>query len=294
MNTDYTDEEIEIGQGRKEIANCESNAAVPRQGLLSRFWKVLAGKPEADDERINLRGWFGIFLGYMILLAAAVLVGLQLVRGGKVEWGTTLWVVGAMMFYLSLCCSFCPLPTTWLILAVGSGKALEALSGAEWAADLDAVLGGWSKVAVVALLGGLATTMANLNEYHVFTFLLRYKNISKVRQSRLHEWAGKWFNKGAFVLLATFCFVPIPVDVVRWLAISNRYPRGRFFAANMLGRGSRYALMALFSDAMGLGLWSIVLIQVVLVLIAAKRVLPKLWAKRKKRTDEGPNAYDYQ
>ncbi len=264
------------------IADCEFNAAVPSQRLLNRFWKVLTGKPEADDERINLRGWFGFFLGYMILLAAAVLVGLQLVGDGvSLEWGTALWVVGGMMFYLSLCCSFCPLLTTWLILAVGSGTALGELIGPEWAGVLEAVLGGWPKVAVVALLGGLATTMANLNEYHVFTFLLRYKNIGKVRQSRLHEWAGKWFNKGPFILLATFCFVPIPVDVVRWLAISHRYPRRRFFAANMLGRGSRYALMALFSDALGLGLWSILLIQAVLVLIAATRVLTKVWAKRK-------------
>ncbi len=242
---------------------------------------MLTCRPKADDEQINLRRWFGFFLGYMILLAAAVLVGLWLVGTGSVEWGTALWVVGGMMFYLSLCCSFCPLPTTWLILAVGSGAALSKLIGPEWADALEAVLGGWRKVAVVAVLGGLATTMANLNEYHVFTFLLRYKTIRKVRQSRLHEWAGKWFTKGPFILLATFCFVPIPVDVVRWLAISHRYPRGRFFAANMLGRGSRYALMALFSDAMGLGLWSILLIQAVLVLIAAKRVLPKLWAKRK-------------
>ena len=217
----------------------------------------------------------------MILLAAAVLVGLGLVGTDIVEWGTALWVVGGMMFYLSLCCSFCPLPTTWLILAVGSGTALGELIGPEWAEVLEAVLGGWPKVAVVALLGGLATTMANLNEYHISTFLLRYKNIGKVRQNRLHEWAGKWFNKGPFVLLATFCFVPIPVDVVRWLAISHRYPRGRFFAANMLGRGSRYALMALFSDAMGLGLWSILLIQAVLVVIALTRVLTKVWAKRK-------------
>ena len=136
-------------------------------------------------------------------------------------------------------------------------------------------------VIAVAVLGGLATTLANLNEYHVFTFLLRYKNIGKVRQNRLHEWAGRWFAKGPFLLLATFCFIPVPVDVVRWLAISHRYPRGRFFWANMLGRGSRYGLMALFSNALGLGLWSIFLIQAVLVLIAAKRMLTKLWARKK-------------
>ena len=242
---------------------------------------MLISQPEADDERINLRGWFIFFIFYMMLLATVVLAGLWLAGTGSPKWGTALWVVGGIMFYLSLCCSFFPLPTTWLILAVGSSAALAELIGPTYAQAFEKALSGWQVVVVVALLGGLATTLANLNEYHVFTFLLRYKNIGKVRQTRLHEWAGRCFAKGPFLLLATFCFVPVPVDVVRWLAITQRYPRGRFFWANIVGRGSRYALMALFSSALGLGLWSILLIQAVLVLIAAKRVLTKRWAKRK-------------
>ena len=241
---------------------------------------MLAGRPRADNEQINLRGWFASFLGYLVALAGAVYLGLYLVQKGNSEWGTVVWVIAGMMFYLSLCCTLCPLPTTWLILAVGSGGALAQLIGPGSAQAMDSIIGGWAKVGIVAVLGGLATTIANLNEYHIFTFLLRYRHVSKVRQTRLYNWAAKWYTKEPFLLLVSFCFIPIPVDVVRWLAISHRYPRRKFFAANILGRGSRYVLMAVFSDAMGLGLWTILVIQAVLVLIAAKRVLPKLWAKK--------------
>ena len=249
------------------------------RSILRGLWEVLSGSPRAENEQINLRAWFAGFLGYLAALAGGVYLGLYLIGQGNVEWGTVVWVIAGMMFYLSLCCTLCPLPTTWLILAVGSGGALTQLVGPESAEAINSVIGGWAKVGIVAVLGGLATTMANMNEYHIFTFLLRYRPVSKVRQTRLYSWATKWYSKEPFLLLTSFCFIPIPVDVVRWLAISHRYPRGKFFAANMLGRGSRYALMAVFSDAMGLGLWTILVIQGVLVLIAAKRVVTKLWRK---------------
>ena len=257
-----------------------SDTALQPRVTLRGLWEVLAHGPRADDEQVNLRAWFAGFLAYLVGLAGAVYLGLYLVQKGNVEWGTVIWVIAGMMFYLSLCCTVCPLPTTWLILAVGSGGALAQLIGPDWAQAMHSVIGGWAKVVIVAVLGGLATTVANLNEYHIFTFLLRYRHVSKVRQTRLYNWAAKWYSKEPFLLLMVFCFIPIPVDVVRWLAISHRYPRTKFFAANILGRGGRYALMAVFSDAMGLGLWTILVIQAVLVLIAAKRVLTKLWAKR--------------
>lgn len=270
-----------------------SGGADRPRGILKGVWKVLAGRPWADNEQINLRGWFAGFLGYLAALAGAVYLGLYLIEQGNVQWGTVVWVIAGMMFYLSLCCTLCPLPTTWLILAVGSGGALAQLLGTGSAQAMDSAVGGWAKVGIVAVLGGLATTMANLNEYHIFTFLLRYKPIRKVRQTRLYDWAAKWYCKEPFLLLTSFCFIPIPVDVVRWLAISHRYPRGKFFAANILGRGSRYALMALFSDAMGLGLWTILVIQATLVLIAAKRVISRLWGKKiEKPHPEGHEEYE--
>jgi len=263
-----------------ESKETDSGTASKPRVTLKGLWEVLSGRPRADDEQINLRVWFAGFLGYLVALAGVVYLGLYLIGVGQVEWGTAVWVIAGMMFYLSLCCTLCPVPTSWLILAVGSGGALAQLVGPESAEAINIAMGGWAKVGIVAVLGGLATSMANMNEYHIFTFLLRYRHVSKVRQTRLYNWAGKWYGKEPFLLLMTFCFIPIPVDVVRWLAISHRYPRGKFFAANILGRGSRYALMAVFSNAMGLGLWTILVIQAVLVLIAAKRVITKLWKKK--------------
>ena len=190
----------------------EASARADRTSSLT-LWQLLVHQPESADERINLRLWFGAFLAYMIALIVGILVGVYLEYAGVTRWGTALFVTAGMMFYLSLCCTFVPLPTTGIILAVGSSSALTSLldflglQGPELEQALDGTMEGWVRITVVAVLGGLATTMANLNEYHIFTFLLRYKRIGKVRETRLHAWAGKWFNKGPFVLLATFCFV---------------------------------------------------------------------------------------
>ena len=187
MTTDLKTEETN--------SDTDNQPRVTLRGLL----EVLFERPRASNEQINLRAWFAGFLGYMVRLAGGVYWGLYLIKQGNVEWGTVVWVIAAMMFYLSLCCTVCPLPTTWLILAVGSGGALAQLIGAGSAGELDSVIGGWAKVGIVAVLGGLATTMANLNEYHIFTFLLRYRPVSKVRQTRLYDWAGRWYNKEPFL-----------------------------------------------------------------------------------------------
>ena len=47
----------------------------------------------------------------------------------------------------------------------------------------------------------------------------------------------------------------------------------------VMNTGASSNFMAVFSDALGLGLWTILVIQAVLVLIAAKRMISRLWAK---------------
>ena len=148
-----------------------SGADRPRV-TLKGLWEVLFERPRASNEQINLRAWFAGFVVYMVVLGGGVYLGLYLIGQGSREWGTVVLVIAAMMFYLSLCCTLCPLPTTWLILAVGSTEALQQILGVNWAQGFHSAAGGYTKVAIIAGLGGLATTIANLNEYHIFTFLL--------------------------------------------------------------------------------------------------------------------------
>jgi membrane protein YqaA with SNARE-associated domain len=142
--------------------------------------------------------------------------------------------------YLSLCCTVLPLPTGWIVAAVATREA--AITGE---------LG--STVALVALTGAIGSTIANLNDYHLFTLLLRHRGIARLRDMKNYQRAARWFDRSPFFILTLFSLLPIPVDVVRLLAISCRYGRPPFAAANLLGRFVRYAIIAFVTYYWNLG-----------------------------------------
>ena len=135
-----------------------------------------------DD--ISVRRWFGIYA--LFLLACGVPLAILLARQ---PWLWSQWSeqfsetfratdpavkLLVMAIYLSACTTFFPLPTGWLIAAVATQEA--AVGG-----------GVWSTALLVACAGAAASTVANLNDYHLFTWMLRHHRISKVRHTRTHH-----------------------------------------------------------------------------------------------------------
>lgn len=221
----------------------------------------------APADRIDLRRWFDLFLAWMIVLAVLVCAGRVYAEGGH-RVGLAVLVLAGYAFYLSLCNTFFPAPTTWAVmLAASNGLALIG----------PPVL----RIIVVSLLGAVATSMANLNEYHVFTFLLRYGRIGRVRETRLYRWAAAWFSVSPFTITTLFSFIPVPVDVVRWLAIAYRYSRSRFFAAYVIGRSLRYAVWAISAVSLNLSMRQIAILQGVLIVAALAKVLTSAIRRRR-------------
>jgi len=142
------------------------------------------------------------------------------------------WKLLAFGLYLALCSTFLPMPTSWIVAAV----ALPA-----HAVGVNV----WMTVLLVTLVGSAASVVANLNDYHIFTLMLRHRHIGKLRHTRTYRVGAHWFSRSPFLLLVMFNFIPIPVDVVRLLATSYRYPRLLFAASNFIGRVFRYAVIAL-------------------------------------------------
>lgn len=216
----------------------------------------------AERELPGTRAWFAIYLVWMItwaLLARWLLGQTAAGDGAALRAG----LLALLCFYLALCNVFVPLPTAWIILLAASDQ--YAL-----------VQAGWPRVGVVACLAALATMVANLNEYHLLSYVLRFGLGRRIRQTRIFGWAVRWFDQVPFTALALVAFIPIPVDVIRWLAILRGYSRVRFALAYLVGRGPRYALFASCSVLLRLKPWQILLIQVGLIAAAiAGRVL---WA----------------
>ena len=246
-------------------------------------------RPETSPrpDGISIGRWFAVYALY--LLAAGVPLAVLI---GRAPWGWSDWLhrpaellpatgvavkLLAFAIYISLCCTFLPLPANWIVAAV----AMRQTAVADQA---------WQTALIVGAVGALASTMANLNDYHLFTWLLRSRRVGRVRQTRLYQASARWFGRSPFFLLVVFNIVPIPVDVIRMLATVFRYPRVPFAAANFLGRFARYAVIAWVTFSLGSqGKWAVLALLGLAVVLALAKVLPRAVRRIGHRTtnDEG-------
>ncbi len=225
-----------------------------------------------DYSSISVTKWFAV---YLLALAGCGAWLAMMLRDQPLDFGS--WqafqqsvtaakpAIKLLVFaiYISLCCTFIPMNTSWIVSAVSVQSV--------------AVAGGmFSTILAVSLVGAAASTMANLNDYHIFTLLMRSRHIAKVRHTRIYVKAISWFEKSPFALLVIFNILPIPIDAVRPLAASHRYSRLRFAVANFVGRLGRYAVISAVTYMLGEQGWIAV---VSLVGLAIFLTIPKLIKK---------------
>jgi membrane protein YqaA with SNARE-associated domain len=167
------------------------------------------------------------------------------------------------------------LPTTWAVFLVATP-------------EYSVVNDPWLHVPLLAAVLATATVVANLNEYHLLGYLVRFGLGERIRRARVYGWALRWFQRSPFQLLMLMAFIPIPVDAVRWLAILSRYPRLRFGLAYFVGRWLRYLVFAACSTWWALSPREIVIFQ--LVLAGAALALRLGWALRRGLRRRGQGA----
>ena len=231
-------------------------------------------KAEADievrlerHEPLSFRAWF-----YPFVLLLALLVWVRLEYGDMSRAAA----LAGVFAYLSLACTFCPLPTTPVILwaagpVEGHGLGIHPLA--------------------VATVGAVAAAIASLHDYYLLTFLYRYKPIQKIRTTALYRRVATWYNRAPFATLAAASFLPIPVDFVRLLAISEGYNRLKFALGSFAGRWTRYLVFAVAADQFKLG-WQWVLgIAGATVVLGLWRGLPPIvrWFAVKRRARRNVN-----
>lgn len=213
---------------------------------------------DAPRQPPGLRAWF---LGFLLWLSGLALV-FQLALAGY-EAGDPLarglCLLAGMCFYVSLCNFFLPLPTAWVVMLL-SCPAVELFQPA------------WLRVLVVSSAAAAATMIANLNEYHLLLYLLRFGLARRLRRWRIYRRGAAWFDVAPFRTLLLVAFLPLPIDALRWLAVLRGYPRLRFGLAYLLGRWPRYALLAGATVGLGLDAAQIIAVQLGLVLALAAQL----------------------
>ncbi len=200
-----------------------------------------AARAHAGGDQVSVIRWF-IF--YAALIGALGLILAALLSGEPWRWTWRPTELAGQLrglspaiklltfgIYISLANTFFPLPTNPMVAIVATQEA--AITGNVWTNTL-----------IVAAIAATASTIANLNDYHLVTLLLRSPKIALIRATHLYHKTAVWFHGSPFGILVLFNVIPIPVDVVRVLAITCRYPRAPFAAANFLGRLIRYTIIA--------------------------------------------------
>jgi membrane protein YqaA with SNARE-associated domain len=176
---------------------------------------------------LRLGDWFVPF-GALL----AVLGGVYLASGRA---GTAAGVTGYFA-YMSLACTFLPLPTAWIVLWASSPT--DGLGLAPLAA---------------ATLGAVGTGIANMHDYYLVTWLARLRPAQRIRRTGLYRRLAAWFRRAPFGTLAAASFLPIPVDFVRLLAIGEGYSRWKFALGSVVGRWPRYLMLAYLAERFSLG-----------------------------------------
>ena len=232
--------------------------------------EALTADPLAAGDGISVGAWFG---AYAVALGVAIAALAIMLHGHGWTWTWSPARIGEQMqvmdagakllifgVYVSLCCTFLPMPTNAIVAAVATQEA--AVTG-----EL------WTTVLAVALVGATASTIANLNDYHLFTLALRHRHVGRIRHTRLYDASARWFARSPFAILVIFNIVPIPIDVIRMLAVTYRYPRGAFAAANFVGRLVRYAVIAFVTFHWNLGWIAVAVLLGLAVALALAKVL---------------------
>jgi membrane protein YqaA with SNARE-associated domain len=240
-------------------------------------------EPHLPDD-ISVKRWF---IAHAVILAVAAVPVAVLLSKAQWTWEDW-WARPAATFasvsvalkllimgiYLSLCTTFFPLPTGWIAAGVASREAAIATG----VSDNLAVVA-LATAVVVGLVGAIASTIANLTDYHIFTWMFRHHRIAAIRETRSYLKAAKWFSRNPFLLLVAFNAAPIPIDVVRMLATGYRYPRVPYAAANFIGRFLRYAMIAFVTCWLDLGWVAAAVLLALALVLALWRFGPRLVRK---------------
>lgn len=205
-----------------------------------------------EPRPISWRKWAAVSFSFILVISALLLLSRGTPGFAKSE------ILLFYLLYMSVACTFLPLPTAWIVL---------------WAAkEVDPIS--------VAVIGTVGTCIANLHDYYIIHSLFRVEKLKVAKNTKSYRKALAWFARAPFATLTAASFLPIPIDVVRILAVSAGYSRRLYALATFTGRFPRYLLLSYFGYAMQPSSRTIFVVFLVTAAIGIAKGLLKLREKR--------------
>jgi membrane protein YqaA with SNARE-associated domain len=161
---------------------------------------------------------------------------------GRSPWGLPALMVGISILSLSAAQTFPDwsqllylIPYTFL----GNSLAPLPYDGAV------VFLGGRYPLVLIVLVATLATLVIEAWNMELLARLLAREGTRAFRSHRVTLWSLRWYRKAPFWSLVVTCILPIiPHYPMRFLAVLAGYPLWKYQMSVVLGRGSRYLLLA--------------------------------------------------
>ena len=114
--------------------------------------------------------------------------------------------------------------------------------------------------------------------------LTRVLNIGKVRRlyvdRRIYKVSARWYGRRPFLTIVVAALTPIPFYPVKFLALSESYPLGRYLLALIVGRAPRYYLYAWLGDVLDVPNWAIIAAFAAMILAGVGGKLREKWTGR--------------
>jgi membrane protein YqaA with SNARE-associated domain len=118
-------------------------------------------------------------------------------------------------------------------------------------------LGTHYPVWLIVVVATAATLIIEAWNIEVLTRMLAREGTRAFRDHRITQWSLRWYRKAPFLSLVATCVLPIvPHYPMRILAVLATYPLWKYQLSVILGRGTRYTVLAAFGLVFPIpGMW---------------------------------------
>jgi len=186
-----------------------------------------------------------ILLFVAIILIGLVVYYLQLVPSKYHE-------LVSYFLVLSVSCNLVPIPTFPIVLYVSHDYAI------------------W----MIVLFGSVGASISALIEYNIIDFLMRFDRIAKLKQNGKYQKYAGYFDRFSFRSIMLASLIPLPLDVIRILAITRKYSKWKYLLATFLGRIPRIFIFAFLGSQLAYPkLIAIILLSAMLILELTRRII---------------------